>query len=53
MQDVTVKSGKAFFLVRRLGTFGGFNNCGNEKSLMDIDTTTGLINNFHGKQLLS
>ena len=41
VSDITVKSRKPFLLVRRLDTFGGFNDCGNEKSLMNIDTTTG------------
>ena len=49
--DITIKSRKPFLLIGKLDTFGGFNDCGNEKSLMYIDTTTGRENNFHGKQL--
>lgn len=49
MSDITVESRESLFLVRRLETFGGFDNCGNEKSFMDIDATTGWINNFHVK----
>lgn len=39
MPDVAVKSGKAFFLVNRLDTFGGFDDCGDEKGFMNIDAT--------------
>jgi len=53
MSDVTVESREAFFVVRRLDAFVGFDDCGNEKGFMDIDATTGRVNNFHGKQLLS
>ena len=43
-----VKSGKAF-LIRRLDATSSFNDCGNEKWFVNIDTTTGLVNNFHGQ----
>jgi hypothetical protein len=42
-----VEGGKALFLIRRFNTTGGFDNCGNEKRFVNIDTTTGLISNFH------
>lgn len=51
--DVAVKSGKALFLVNRLNIFGGFNDCGDEKGFIDINATTGWINNFHENQVLS
>ena len=53
MPDITAESRKPLFLIRRLDTIGGFNDCGNEKSFMNIDNTIGLIDNFHEKQLLS
>jgi hypothetical protein len=42
-----VEGGKALFLIRRFNTTGGFDNCGNEKRFVNIDTTTGLVSNFH------
>ena len=36
-------------MVRRLNATSGFYNCGNEKRFVDIDTTTGLISNFHSQ----
>ena len=36
VSDITVKCRKPFLWVRRLDTFGGFNDCGNEKSLSEI-----------------
>ena len=44
-----VKSGKAFLLIRRLNTTSGFDDCGNEKRFVNIDTTTGLVSNFHSQ----
>ncbi len=49
MPDITVESRETLFLVRRLETFGGLDDCGNEKSFMDIDAAAGWINNFYGK----
>lgn len=46
--DVPIESGKAFFTVRRLYAIGGFDDCGNEERFMDIDATTGFVDNFHG-----
>ena len=40
---------KALLLVRRLNATSGFYNCGNEKRFVNIDTTTGLISNFHSQ----
>jgi len=45
-EDVIVKGRKAFFLVGGFNTPGGFDDCGNQKSLVDINTTTVLISNF-------
>ena len=42
-----VKGGKAFLLVRWFNATGGFYNCGDEKRFVNIDTTTGLVSNFH------
>ena len=36
-------------MVRRLNATSGFYNCGNEKRFVNIDTTTGLISNFHSQ----
>lgn len=47
--DVSIESGKAFFPVRRLYAIGGFDDCGNEERFMDIGTTTGFVDNFHGQ----
>ena len=44
-----VKSGKAFLLIRRLNTTSSFDDCGNEKRFVNIDTTTGLVSNFHSQ----
>ena len=41
--------GKALLLVRRLDATSGFYNCGNEKRFVNIDTTTGLVSNFHSQ----
>ena len=46
--DVRIEGWKTLFVVRGLDTFRGFNDCGNEKFLMDIDATAGVVNNFHG-----
>ena len=48
-KNLIVKGGKALLLVRRLNATSGFYNCGNEKRFVDIDTTTGLISNFHSQ----
>ncbi len=45
--DVRIEGGETLFLVRRLDTICGFNDCGNEKFFMDIDATAGVVNNFH------
>ena len=34
-------------MIRRFNTGGRFDDCGNEKRFMNIDTSTGLISNFH------
>ena len=47
------KGGETLLLIRRFHTGSSFNDCGNEKRFVDIDTTTGLINNFHSQELLS
>ncbi len=44
-----VKSGKVLLLVRRLNSTGGFDDCGNEKRFVNIDTIIGLISNFHSQ----
>ena len=44
-----IKGGKEFLLVKRLNATGSFDNCGNEKWFVNIDTTTGLVSNFHGQ----
>ena len=49
MPDITVESRESLLLIRGLETFDGFDNCGNEKSFMDLDATADGINNFHGK----
>ena len=53
MSDVAVESREPFFLVRRLDAFGGFDDCGDEEGLMDINAAAGWINNFQEGQLLS
>ena len=45
----TAFSKSGLLLVRRLNATSGFYNCGNEKRFVDIDTTTGLISNFHSQ----
>ncbi len=45
--DVRIEGGETLFLVRRLDTICGFNDCGNEKFFMDIDATAGVVNYFH------
>ena len=45
-EDVIVKGRKAFFLVGGFNTPGGLDDCDNQKSLVDINTTTVLISNF-------
>ena len=44
-----VKGGEALLLVRRLNATGSFDDCGNEKRFVNIDTTTGLVSNFHSQ----
>ena len=46
--DLTIESGKTFFLIMWLDTISG-DDCSKEKSFMDIDTTANRINNFHDK----
>ena len=53
LQNRIVKGGETLLLIRRFHTGSSFNDCGNEKRFVDIDTTTGLINNFHSQELLS
>ena len=48
-KNLIVKGGKTLLLVRRLNAAGNFYNCGNEKRFVNIDTTTGLISNFHSQ----
>lgn len=47
--DVPIEGGKTFFLVSRLYAIGGSDDCGNEEEFMDIDATTGSVDNFHGQ----
>ena len=47
--DVPIESGKAFLPVSRLYAIGGSDDCGNEEGFMDIDATTGSVDNFHGQ----
>lgn len=44
-----VEGGETFLLLRRLNSGSSFDNGGNEKRIVNIDTTAGLINNFHRK----
>lgn len=48
-QNGIVKGEKMFLLIRRLNTISDFNDCGNQKRFVNIDTTTGLISNFHSR----
>ena len=34
-------------MIRRFYAGSGFDDCGNEKRFVNIDTTTGLVSNFH------
>ena len=52
MSNVAVESREPFFLVRRMDTFGGFDDCGDEEGLMDINAAAGWKNNFQEGQLL-
>ena len=40
-------------MIRRFNSGSGFDDCGNEKRFVNIDTTASLINNFYGQKLLS
>jgi hypothetical protein len=42
-----VEGGETLFMIRRLNTACGLDDCGNEKRFVNIDTTTGLKSNFH------
>ena len=53
LQDRIVEGGETLLLIRRFYTGSSFDDCGNEKGFVNIDATTGLINNFHGQKLLS
>ena len=49
-KHLAVEGGKPFFLIGRRNTRSCFNDCGDEKFLMDIDATAGLINDFHRRK---
>ncbi|MBF1007213.1 MAG: hypothetical protein HXK79_08850 [Lachnospiraceae bacterium] len=36
-------------MVRWFNATGGFDDCGNEKRFVNIDTTTDLVSNFHSQ----
>ncbi len=44
-----LKVEKRFFWSRRFDTTSGFDDGGNEKRFVNIDTTTGLVSNFHSQ----
>ena len=47
LKNGIVEGGEALLLIRRLDSGSGFDDCGDEKRFVNIDTTAGLINNFH------
>ena len=47
LKNGIVEGGEALFVIRRLNSGSGFDDCGNEKRFVNIDATAGLINNFH------
>jgi hypothetical protein len=48
LKNGIVEGGEPLLLIGRLNSGSGFDDCGDEKRFVDIDTTAGLINNFHG-----
>jgi len=50
LKNGIVKGGEALLLIGRLNSGSGFDDCGNEKRLVNIDATADLINNFHGQR---
>ena len=46
-ENRVVESRKTRLLVGRFNASSSFNDCGNEKRFMEIDTTTGLKSDFH------
>jgi hypothetical protein len=53
LQDRIVEGGETLLAIRGFHSGSRFDDCGNEKRFVNIDTTTVLINNFHGQKLLS
>jgi len=48
-----VESRKTLLVIRRLYSGSDFDECGNEKRLVNINATTGVINDFHSQKLFT
>ena len=49
LQDRIVEGGETLLVIRRFHTGSGFDDCGDGKRFVNIDTTTGLVSNFHSQ----